>query len=73
MDPLLCNQSAKNAKLTKNATTSSEMIDTGRDLKNVDKMRPSAASLIQRYTRNGKHFHLTLELNFKFSMTRTQH
>lgn len=54
MDPTFCNQSVKNAKLTKNVTSSEMIVDPGRDLKNVDKMRPSAASLVQRYTRNGK-------------------
>lgn len=44
----------KNAKLTKNVTSSEMIIEPVRDLKNVDKMRPSAASLVQRYTRNGK-------------------
>lgn len=42
-----------NAKLTKNIT-SSEVIEPNRDFQNLDKMRPSAASLVQRYTRNGK-------------------
>lgn len=55
MDTTYCTQIAINAKLTKNST-SSEVIDSGRDIKNIEKMRPSAASLVQRYTRNGEHF-----------------
>lgn len=62
MDATFCTQKSINAKLTKNST-SSEMIDTGRDFKNMDKMRPSAASLVQRYTRNGKHSIYTIDLH----------
>lgn len=40
------------AKVMRN-NTSSEMIDMTRDVKNYDPMKPSAASLVQRYTRNG--------------------
>lgn len=57
MDTTYCTQIAINAKLTKNLT-SSEVIDSGRDIKNIEKMRPSAASLVQRYTRNGEYFFL---------------
>lgn len=53
MDVSFCGLNAKTAKLIKNMT-STEMIDTKHDHKNVDKMRPSATTLVQRYTRNGK-------------------
>lgn len=52
MDVSFCGLNVKTAKLTKNVT-SNEMMDTKHDQKNVDKMRPSAATLVQRYTRNG--------------------
>ncbi|XP_031616412.1 A disintegrin and metalloproteinase with thrombospondin motifs adt-1 isoform X2 [Contarinia nasturtii] len=52
LDPSFCVQNIVNAKLTKNTTSSEPVTENGRDFKNVDKMRPSAASLVQRYTRN---------------------
>lgn len=54
MDTTYCTSTSANAKLRKNST-SSEVIDSGRDLKNIDKMHPLAASLVQRYTRNGNY------------------
>lgn len=55
MDVSFCGLNAKSAKLIKNMT-SSEMMDTKAhdQHKNVEKMRPSATTLVQRYTRNGK-------------------
>lgn len=55
MDTSYCSPSSVIAKMPKNAT-SSEVTESGRDLKKNDKMRPSAASLVQRYTRNGEAF-----------------
>lgn len=54
MDVSFCGLNAKSAKLIKNMT-STEMMDTKvQHPKNVEKMRPSATTLVQRYTRNGK-------------------
>lgn len=51
MDSSYCLQQA--VKMQRN-NSSVEMIETTRDFKNIDQMKPSAASLVQRYTRNGK-------------------
>lgn len=62
MDAPYCLQQAAKIQRT---NSSVEMIETTRDFKNIDQMKPSAASLVQRYTRNGKRlpYFQNIELN----------
>lgn len=51
MDSAHCLQQAVKVQRYNNTGTATN--ETARDFKNVDQMKPSAASLVQRYTRNG--------------------
>lgn len=53
MDSAYCLQQA--VKMQRNNITT-EMIVATQDYKTIDQMKPSAASLVQRYTRNGKQY-----------------
>lgn len=80
LDSTFCNQNAVAAKIImKNnnsststssiSSTSSEAIDSGRDFKPLDKIRPAATGLVQRYTRNGKaYYKIFPELTYSSSI-----
>lgn len=58
MDLSFCGLNAKSAKLIKNVTSNVMMENMKHDdedpKRDVEKMRPSATTLVQRYTRNGE-------------------